>query len=872
MKTKIFNLYSCLAVLLVAMLSAGCTDDLELPVPDPNLQELEKYYFILGDPVATRSVDYRTDEHSEFTGGELLGCFALDADGNAVNGAKSNACYAVSVITSEDEEKNGRKILVPNTPSDKLDKGYAKYLFYYPYNKDITSLEELKDLTYSVESDQNKHEDYEASDLLWDVAKPEGGICRVEMDHVMANIIIVIDGVEYDVERGAVVLQQPLTAENIDLTAPTIDDMRDVEGAYYYSVDDAQEKHDIQAMYALYSSANDRFRTAVPANRTLKAGDDIIKLWSRETGNEKTFRLKNDVRLEAGKNYYFTLIKKGKPQPGLDDDSWVLDVLDPETGEPVGLLCREYLHWQREYSFDYRDKPTRPADENGKPVLNSQAWVFYNLQDDGKTPDLSVGKVLRFVYDVRVNMTHPEGDDYPGLNGNGVTWWGYAWPAPHIRWQDGDGGKGTGLYLAKHGYGWSRQGDYGVPDNEKAFIGDYYMNGGTVLWNGAENEISAFIMPDKDDSAVNADAERYGHIAIPRNSEGGKPFVSYKPYDNDEYAGKYKVGFVMPHYLIDTRTGNDGKVEQRRYPLVKIGFNQFWMSKSLRAKTYTDGTSLHKFNTGRFSFQIHENTPPVAPDGYIYPFYDDSKNGIDPLYDLGEDYVDNRTDIPLLYNYTCFMNDKLLPRSVESISFYKRPSVDDYTKFCHYLGRWGVTKMATDSCTRVNGAELVSPDIPGDFIKGCLINVPPVHCGNISGLNLRPWGYRASNSQKLHEAGGSTAFFVETDDATKGMYAPIYFYYAAWNANPVSGKTFWNETLYSYPVPPRSQWGTNWDAELQQNVPYDANYGKWASTFHQVRFLLKYKGQNESVPTHSMMVSRSASCTEDRRDVYVAVE
>ena len=105
-----------------------------------------------------------------------------------------------------------------------------------------------------------------------------------------------------------------------------------------------------------------------------------------------------------------------------DDDSWVLDVLDPQTGQPVGLLCREYLRWnQTDTKWDGFDDPTYPGGPDGPMRVNSQAWVFYNLQPDGRTPDLSEGTVLRFVYDVRKNTFRGIADDEDG----------YAWPKPH---------------------------------------------------------------------------------------------------------------------------------------------------------------------------------------------------------------------------------------------------------------------------------------------------------------------------------------------------------------------------------------------------------------------------------------------------------
>lgn len=887
MKMKKLSYIRYVASLFAICVLAGCTDDLELPNPTPDVpQELEEYYFVLDNPVMSRSVEYTDDNHSEFTGGELLGCFALDENDNQVPNTKINACYAVSVISSENKAVNGKKVLVPNNPADKLDKGYKKYLFYYPYNKDIKSLDELKKLTHSVKPDQSKHEDYEASDLLWDVAVPTDRFCRVEMDHAMANIIIVIDGVEYDVEKGAVVLGQPLTATDINLTAPTIENMWDTEGGYYYSVDASQTKDDIQAMYADYSQANDRFRAAVPANRTLKEGDQIIKLWSATTGKEKIFRLKTDMLLEAGKNYYFTLIKKGTPDPAdKDDESWVLDVLDPETGEPVGLLCREYLRYQdiNDYKNPVRETPTTPADNTGEPRLNSQAWVFYNLQADGKTPELSVGTVMRFIYDVRVNLAGNAGepDDKPVSDNGKVVRSGYAWPAPHHNYSDWGNG-GYGVYLAKHGYHWSADANgQGIPDNPDAFIGAYYMHGGTVVWDGGENLINRFIMPDKAKSATNEVADLYAHIAIP---EDGEPRVSFTSFEegNMRDADGSKIGFVFPHTLIDRRVSKNGKTETNRYPLVKIGFNQFWMSKSLRAQTLTDGTPLHCFNSAKCEFSISMNNPPNPPEGFVVPFCNINNVRYDPYFDTEDsrysspgEYMEAELEVPLLYNCNAFEDYLLKPKNGESISEYVLPNVIDYGYFGRYLGFASVTKMMTNLIIPVDGQGVQSmqeSEFIQAFVEGYSLAHPGCYSPNVSGLNLKPFGAITQGS-KYKRQGSAAGFWIESDDYNnKGFVAPLYNWYNSWGDKVLDPKSQTNEVGSIYQAP-RNDWKQNWDPTLQANVPWSENYNQACGTFLQVRYLLKYKNQKTGPGSRSMdMPIPSCQAREKSRNVYVAVE
>lgn len=778
-----------IASILAAIAVAGCTDDLELPTPVPDVpQELAEYYFVLDNPEMSRSVEYTDDNHSEFTGGEMLGCFALDGNDNAIAGEKANACYTVSVIASENEVIDGKKVLVPNTPADKLDKGHAKYLFYYPYDKNVTTLDELKSLTHSVKADQRKHEDYEASDLLWDVAVPTDRFCLVEMDHAMANIIIVIDGVEYDVEKGAVLLNQPLTASNINLTAPTLQSMWDTEGGYYYSVDVSQPKVHIQAMYADYPTANDRFRAAVPANRTLKAGVQIIQLWSAKNGNEKKFTLKNDITLEAGKNYYFTLIKKGNPHPSdIKEDTWVLDVLDPETGEPVGLLCREYVYFQSSSAAgDQRptgQKGINKSDNTETKWIDSQAWVFYNLidGDPNGTPDLSTGCILRFVYDVRVNAKEVWYDG--GSNNSGQA--GIYWPAPHNY-------KNSSIVLVNHEHGWINGQQSEILDephlgNQKKEV-PYYMHGGRIYWNGEGNKIVYFDMPkDRNGNPLKITtdmAKTQGHIAIPAE---GKPYVSYDPIVTETIdQSNCKVGFILPHYLIDTRYNNDIKQNEiRRYPIVKIGFNQFWMKQSLRAKTLTNGIPLHDYclqdENGKFKIDPVSANQPLYNAGYCYPGKDDKSTLFNPSKLDDKELEENKMTI--LYNFPAAESNYMVPKSMEGKSEYCMPTRGNIRTTLDYLGYAGLQKLLTDKHQARDNNGPIYPDMDDEL---CLLHGKILYGNygtytpNVSGLDLRPdgffrWTYSGAG---FYNTGHQIALMLQSEDLNIGRQI---FSISIWN-------------------------------------------------------------------------------------------
>lgn len=351
--------------------------------------------------------------------GDIVGAFNL---GNLSD--PENVRYAVRNVGDS-------QVLVPAMEGTELTKQATDYLFYYPYNPEMT-LEKARNLEHSVMVDQQQDGAFESSDLLWDVAHASETKCMVALDHAMASITIIAQAEGNDFFNNVKILGQSFTASGIDLTV-------DGPDLLTYGTDDAAS--DITALYAPYSTDADHYRAVIPAHRIIKAGSKIISHYTRDSVHEYTLR--RDLELLPGRNYVFTLLRDNSPSPDVtDDDSWVLDVLDPQTGQPVGLLCREYLRWnQTDTKWDGFDDPTYPGGPDGPMRVNSQAWVFYNLQPDGRTPDLSEGTVLRFVYDVRKNTFSGIADDEDG----------YAWPKPH-NYAGHGADKHFGMFLADHGH------------------------------------------------------------------------------------------------------------------------------------------------------------------------------------------------------------------------------------------------------------------------------------------------------------------------------------------------------------------------------------------------------------------------------------
>lgn len=834
----------------------SCADRMpEMPgASDPT----EGYFFVLdtGDGRGTRA-SVTSDWSTLADEGDIVGAFNL---GNASD--PENVRYSVRNVAD-------RQVLVPAVEGTELTKQTTDYLFYYPYDPEMT-MEKARDLKHSVMVDQQQDGAFESSDLLWDVAHASDSKCLVALDHAMASVTVIAQAEGNDFFNNVKILGQPLSASGIDLTA-------DGPDALNYDTDEGAS--DITALYAPYSTDADHYRAVVPANRTIPSGTRIISHYSRDGVHEYTLR--RDLELQPGRNYVFTLLRSNSPSPDVtDDDSWVLDVLDPQTGQPVGLLCREYLRWnQTDTKWDGFDDPTYPGGPDGPMRVNSQAWVFYNLQSDGRTPDLSEGTVLRFVYDVRKNTFRGIADDEDG----------YAWPKPH-NYAGHGADKHFGMFLADHGHTWKSYGTYGASSETWT---EYYMHGSRITWDGIENMLSSFTLPDGL-RITNQTARKQGHVAIP--TDGSSPYVSYDPYSGATDASGNRVGYTLPHCLVDKRINSEGKMERRAYPLVKIGFNQFWMSKSFRGKTLTDGTPLRCYNIKNQpgTVSLHPDLyprweMPVPVSGYVYPMLPQivmgSYSGADAMadpyseYHDGLQYPDHVLEMPLLYNYRALLEPGLVPESDESIASYRIPTMTDYTYLHHYLGKQSTVKLMSNQIqTRDDNGPLESPHdafMKGKYLFFHDLNMYP---GNVSGFNLKSHGRIFGYNGLASEGDGNFFIYPGNIDGSfsiseymKGMTVVSHHAWNCWdqgNDGSIFKHGFVDHKPYNYPI------GKNGDHTWDKDNPdrFSQNAVMRFATFAQVRFFLEFKNQKYVTGSGPDTRRQAIRLPSQSRIVYVPVD
>ncbi len=650
-------------LIMLSVIFSSCEDDMPGLNPQPTSPVLEGYYFRLlgfgGDAVASRT-NYPNSVQSYFDPGDRVGIFTIDASGTAV---QSNLLYTVVGNAGEAQalEDTGTKALEGD--------GY-KYLIYYPYSKTMT-LSGLADLTHSVSARQDMSDEdgeglteFEKSDFLWDlttVAVDASNVpltgsdgnkyVNVVMDHVTATIII---NVMSTFGEGSVVpkllnMQRTVTS-GIDLTAaPTVDALRTAVFDEDYKASkltyNSAHRGEV-AMQQIKYSASDKvtddgrtFRAAVPP-QIIESGQTIVTLGATE------FKYTNPddkpLALKPGKRYTFHVNDPTKPFIDIDDDdSWIFDVIDPVTGEKVGLLCREYIRFQpqsadsREHNIKVQDFMTGyPIDVtvNGQEyhtkTISSQVWVFYDLwkfvknkdheledklinpeppysrnQNELKTDDdpyLDSGIALRFINDAHCIFTkfYTEYSDdlikagYDPIDDNLTPGGGnYArnWPIGNTI-TDSYGG----IFLANHGQMWvNNSAGYGESSGKQR---EFYMHGGKIYWGYFHwndndfkfNGVRLFVMPDNEDYVTTQEAIKYGHINIIRDTKTGKPIgteVSYKPY----LPSDRNVGVLVPKYINDSRNADEGVIT---YPLVKIGYNNIWSKKGLRTRYYNTGEPI----------------------------------------------------------------------------------------------------------------------------------------------------------------------------------------------------------------------------------------------------------------------------------------
>ncbi len=817
----------------------------------------DSVFFILEGSGPQTRVTYAGDGiHADFEKEDLVGCFALNEDlATAANGVKQNACYRVSVHTNIGSGED-RRFLAPMTAADDLPKDAAGYMFYYPYNPDIESLDEMKSYAHTVKSDQNDRDRYEASDLLWDICVPtvsgDDRYVEVDMDHAMAQVIVEVESDLIADKTVPTLLNVPLTVSPIDLVKPSLDDMTNdmgEEDSYVLG----QERSSIEMWeFGYATSGNLMFRAAVPANHTISSGSKILSLENPD-GNKVTYRLSKGLSFEPGKTYLMTLVKeKDIVAPEITDkDSWVLDVLDPRTMEPVGLLCQEYLRFQPDLASSTAPEHITGDiyDSGNTKYISSLAWVFYKLNNG--VPDLNEGQVLRFVYDVRthIDVTYEK----PDQNSPWLTH--PYWPAPHVK----KGGLGLGgLFTPEHGHDWVCQigGTHGESAKDGVMYEEYseeyqhrenYMHGGQVIWDGQNNVINNFVLPTL--QITNQVAKENGHIAI--SKETGKPIVSYSALganDSSVDSDGNIVCQLVQHHLVDRRIGKAKSAEERMYPLVKIGYNQFWMSYSLRATTLTDGTPIANYNdpekVGGVTFGDALDQP-----GFLYTSQqcDNGTNTYNPYFTMTVAEREEH-EISVLYNYVVLSSGKLVPSSFYKNSSYFMPSEADTREMLDYLGWYAGAKIMTrrvrtwDTESGIDGKWAVGTSEYNSLLNGeYFVENYNFYTANICGFDMRADGGYVYGAG-FNGAGSNAAMWLGGD-----------------------GKCLLSFNTWEVFKP---------DVLNSQNL-FSTPYAK-EMCFYPIRLFMKFDGQADTggVSVSSMgLATRSASSAPvENSDVYVGLE
>lgn len=821
----------------IVMLCASCVEE-NLPQEQKGEDVSYPGYFILSTAKHQTKVAYSSDGVSSyFQEGDKLGVFALDADKKPIAGKKENACYTVHVDEKIDLRTNENlRTLEYLTSADNLGGGADYYLFYYPYQSDMT-FARIQNLTHSVAQNQNIRGAFPSSDLLWDITSPVSNVegydreyVWVHMDHALSHIIIEIDEEKISDDTNPVLHGVKKTISSANLLSDGLEEIQ-----YQLTGDPV----DIEAWHFGFSKSGAKmFRIVLPAFQSLEKETSVVSfnmVDSLGITRQKNCQLTQTIDLRPGRTYYFKLTEKFMdPIKISDDDSWVLDVIHPKTGELVGLLCREYLRYQpgRNNMNDY-DIITGNLTPDGKSkYISSQAWVFYAFRPGTKIPNLDEGVVMRFTYDIRnaVNGAYDENT-------------ANAWPDPHrvVTLDDGV----QGLFAARHGHTWV----YG-PGNEYGQVSqdwtEYYMHGGTVRWDGTQGKIVGFDLPidpvtgQPSTGVTNQMANDFGHIAI---DEDGNAFVSYEPLEVDspiDSEGNY-VGILSPHCLIDRRVNIHEEVEIRQYPLVKIGYNQFWMSKSLRAETLIDGTPLVPFNkTGAADAQDKVKTGYGGPDvevlqaGYLLPIkknYDGMGHDFDPYNQMTAAEIE-KLNISHLYNYTAAMSGKLMPNSSDSRLYHVFPKKENVEKMVDYCGwRFAAKMMTDDIMVTSRGDDFYTQEEIKNHLAHGYISSTGLYTANISGLNLKAHGI-FNNNRHWKEIGEVCAMFVIPDNV--GVDGLDILHFNTWNSWDVASfaNLFGEGGMYKD--------GTSNPAQCRSRV------------FAPVRFILKFRGQADSSPTVSI--------------------
>lgn len=754
---KLAPTYS-LALLAALIGLAACSDDCAGDLRAPEPAAAGRGFFRLGD-VASRAITYADDYRSAFSEGDIVGGFAVNSSGSPMPGVQKNVQYRVVA-------DGAYQALEPVDPSGALptasDEGVYAYVFYHPYREDLDD-GNITNVAHEVKLDQNTTEagstmsNYELSDLLWAFVNYQAGGVDVEFNHAMANIVLKVDqSLVYDGDASVTTTHGTniwsdctvTKATGINMTSTGLDQMSYQTGTPApISWDDYSVLSITMWRQPAASDGTVTFRAAVPACRTLTTDRVMFDIPDQGGWSKKAY-LKAPLELKPGHNYIFKITGSPTnpyiPLPG-DDDSWVLDVYDKE-GVRVGLLCREYLRYQpanvgRTPTNDaaFQDEHTG-QDNAGNITLNSQAWVIYNLDSRG-VPILNEGKVVRFIYDVEYKTA-------------------VLFPAPHRNTSQ------AGIITMEHGRRldkYTSQGSkWGYTPSETR--SEYYYHGGTVFWDGSgDNNMIAQFVPPADLLVTNYQAAVDGHVTYDR--EHGRVDVSYSPDDAEACSVAFR-------YIADPR---DGKA----YPIVKIGYNQFWIRKA-----YDREAGLTCFKSkdekGKLTF-----TPGEQADGndigagYIYPFYHDDTFDYDPYYEEAMVIADGSSTyhVAKMYNWAAVNAADFLPADLAYEKYYMPTQYGSFTPasgvgegemntLYTYLGPYMPMKVFNNRMTPLdNGTPVRTKEEALRRAEDYYESYTHGYTGDITGLSLRTIGHYSPDSpNSCSDIGSSRQYFMRITD------------------------------------------------------------------------------------------------------------
>lgn len=926
-----YNFISTFFAAIIACGLSGCEDDMPDVVYNDNWASDE--YFIIGGNDPDSRVAYENEHVSTFESGDIVGAFSFDGSGALI---ESNVPMTVE---ARENLNTGQKIQALVARTDKeLSRGMARYLFYYPYDASMT-IDKARDYTHSVKTDQSIDKEgalsfYEQSDLLWDYVTPGEKNVHIIFDHAMANILVIVPEKDAKYYKDITVHGQPLTATGINLSTENL-------SAMSYEVADDQPLCDIVMTHPINSKREGKedegkllvYRAAVPACRTISATEGAFLTVENTNNTTKNYRLKKDIRLLPGHNYYFTISSFTPPVIDVEDeDTWVLEVYDPEDGELVGYLCREYLYWPGEAEgasnymnasvkddehtfalgkgnlgrdFNYmvatcpggtdslKQQLTRQGYEgdqnNFKLAVNSQAWVFYNLKTP-EIPDLSQGTVLRFLFDIKCSSNMSGNTPYivPKYTHTLEKTTAAIWPYPHkVKI-----GQGQGLFRTRHGHDrvntylvGNMNGDTSNEFFEQPHSGydseewvEFYMHGGTIKWNGPNNHIESFTMPDR--PVTNSEAYLNGHIAVTTVDGQKVAHVSYDPIVDDTHdINGNRIAYVIPKVI---------PVGEVLYPLRKVGFNQFWFGFSLKSTLDAAGDPLICYNdrsetsrTGAVTFEDYltnsaddgsENkiygSDEILDPGYLYPTGRKGKNSSQKGVPYDEDFDPARDEslrghIALLYNYTTILKGNMVPSKGQGMSFYI-PTWNDILRLRRYGGfafaaKWITDEVRTRDDSLGEDYKKFSTESTTDALKEGKLLYNESFCANISGLDFRCFGFK-STGHDIADFGGACYFYI---DSSKNNY---FGYTGMTGEAPSDIADTWLEV---FRFKPWDCWDIKQLKELRDEMHQPGNIKNMSSdgykddqrransrSFYPIRIIMEFDNQDYNTQGSHMMISR----------------